>query len=134
MPVDAAEIKANVSLRVPFPHVSRELLSVIDGVRHKGAAQMLTEVKSPGNKIRRTFLCEILCGVIVAATLTFLVAIPANNTHWQIEIVKRGGGAWFFDKNGRIGWMWTVEPTSGAPQKKQIIVPAPRTNVAPQRL
>ena len=70
----------------------------------------------------------------MAAALTFVVAIPANNTRWQIEIVKRGGGAWFFDKNGRIGWMWTVEPTSTAPQKKQIIVPAPRTNAALQRL
>jgi len=95
---------------------------------------MLTEAKSPKGKMRRIFLCGILCGVTVAAGLTFIVAIPANNTRWQIEIVKRGGGAWFFDKNGRIGWMWTVEPTSTAPQKKQIIVPAPRTNAALQRL
>lgn len=84
--------------------------------------------------MRRTFLCGILCGVVMAAALTFAVAIPANNAHWQMEIVKRGGGAWFFDKNGRLGWMWTVEPTSAPPQKKQIIVPARRTNLAPQRL
>jgi len=95
---------------------------------------METQVKSPGNKTRRTFLCGILCGVIMAAALTFAVAIPANNTRWQIEIVKRGGGAWIFDKNGHIGWMWTVEPTLAAPQKKQIIVPAPRINAVPQRL
>jgi hypothetical protein len=70
----------------------------------------------------------------MAAALTFTVAIPANNTRWQIEVVKRGGGAWFFDRNGHMGWMWTVEPVAGAPQTKKIIVPAPRTNVAPQRL
>jgi len=70
----------------------------------------------------------------MAACLTFVVAIPANNTRWQIEIVKRGGGAWFFDKNGHIGWMWTVEPTSGSPPRKQIIVPAPRVNPTVQRL
>ena len=94
---------------------------------------MTTEIKGPGNKMRRTFLFGTLCGVIMAAALTFVVAIPATNTRWQVEIVKRGGGAWFFDKNGHIGWMWTVEPTSSAPQKKQIVVPAPRTN-ATQRL
>jgi len=29
--------------------------------------------------------------------------------HWRVEIVKRGGGAWYFDKNGKLGWMWTAQ-------------------------
>lgn len=84
--------------------------------------------------MRRIFLFGILCGVIAAAALTFAVAIPANNTHWQVEIVKRGGGAWFFDKNGHLGWMWTVEPVSETTQTKRIIVPSQRTNVGSERL
>jgi hypothetical protein len=52
-------------------------------------------------------LVGILCGVIMAAAVTFVFAIPANNDHWRVEITKRGGGAWYFDKNGHFGWMWT---------------------------
>jgi hypothetical protein len=70
----------------------------------------------------------------MAAALTFAVAIPANNTHWQVEIVKRGGGAWYFDKNGHLGWMWTVGPTSDARRAKRIIVPSSRVNDASERL
>ena len=70
----------------------------------------------------------------MAAVVTFAVAIPANNTHWQIEIVKRGGGAWYFDKNGHVGWMWTVEPTSTAPRIKRIIVSPPKAKVSVERL
>jgi hypothetical protein len=46
----------------------------------------------------------------MAAAVTFILAIPANNDHGRAEIAKRGGGAWYFDKNGHFGWMWTVEP------------------------
>lgn len=84
--------------------------------------------------MRRIFLFGILCGVIAAAALTFAVAIPANNTRWEVEVVKRGGGAWFFDKNGHMGWMWTVEPVSNIPGTKKIIVPTRRTNVPSERL
>jgi hypothetical protein len=84
--------------------------------------------------MKRIFLFGILCGVIVAAALTFAVAIPANNIHWQAEVVKRGGGSWYFDKNGHLGWMWTVEPTSDTPRKKQVIAPARRANAAVERL
>lgn len=84
--------------------------------------------------MRRTFLFGTLCGVIAAAALTFAVAIPANNTHWQVEIVKRGGGTWFFDKNGHMGWMWTVEPISTASQTKKIIVTPPKAKVSIERL
>jgi len=43
-------------------------------------------------KMGRMFLYGTLCGVMMAAAVTFLVAIPANNDHWRVEIVKRGGG------------------------------------------
>ena len=63
--------------------------------------------------MRRMFLYGILCGVMMAAAVTFLVAIPANNDHWRVEIVKRGGGTWYVDKNGHLGWMWTAQPVPG---------------------
>jgi len=52
-----------------------------------------------------------------------------------VEVVKRGGGTWYFDKNGHLGWMWTVEPVSNIrPVKKAIVVPAPKKVVAPEQL
>ena len=85
--------------------------------------------------MRRIFLVGILCGVMIAAAVTFAIAIPANNIHWQAEIVKRGGGDWYFDKNGHIGWMWTVEPTSDIrPAKRAIIVPSAQKKVPQDRL
>jgi hypothetical protein len=54
-------------------------------------------------KTRRIFLVGILCGVIMAAAVTFVFAIPANNDHWRVEITKRGGGAWYIDKSGHLG-------------------------------
>jgi hypothetical protein len=77
------------------------------------------------HKMIRAFLGGTLCGVMMAAAVTFAVAIPANNIHWRAEIVKRGGGTWYFDKNGHWGWMWTAEPLSGrGPSKPAIMVPA----------
>jgi hypothetical protein len=62
---------------------------------------------------------------MMAAAVTFTLAIPANNTHWRVEIVKRGGATWYFEKNGKLGWMWTVEPISDRSQSRPIImVPA----------
>jgi hypothetical protein len=82
----------------------------------------------------RVFLVGILCGVIMAAAVTFVFAIPANNDHWRVEITKRGGGAWNFDKNGHLGWNWTVEPTSDIRPAKRVIVPSPQANVPRERL
>jgi hypothetical protein len=84
------------------------------------------------NKMIRIFLIGTLCGVMMAAAVTFTLAIPANNTHWQVEIVKRGGGDWYFDKNGHLGWMWTVEPIANTrPTKRIIVVPSAQKNVSP---
>jgi hypothetical protein len=86
------------------------------------------------NKMRSIFLVGILCGVIMAAAVTFVFAIPANNDHWRVEITKRGGGAWYFDKNGHWGWMWTVEPTPDTRPAKHVIVPSSQANPPRERL
>lgn len=87
-----------------------------------------------GNKMIRIFLVGTLCGVIMAAAVTFTVAIPANNDHWRVEITKRGGGTWYIDKSGRLGWMWTVEPTSNIRRTKRVIVPSSQSNVPSEEL
>jgi hypothetical protein len=73
-------------------------------------------------KMRRMFLSGTLCGAIMAAVVTFTVAIPANNIHWRAEITKRGGGDWYLDKNGHMGWNWTVEPISYRSQRAPLII------------
>ena len=40
-----------------------------------------------------------------------------------MEIWKRGGGAWTFDKNGHLSWTWTVKPIPDTPRKKRVIIP-----------
>ena len=95
---------------------------------------MASEEKGSGNKPRRIFLIGMLCGVIMAAAVTFVFAIPANSDHWRMEIWKRGGAAWTFDKNGHLGWMWTVERVPDAPRKKQVIVPPREGNISLERL
>jgi hypothetical protein len=87
-----------------------------------------------GHKIIRTFLIGNLCGAIMAAAVTFVLAIPANSDYWRMEIWKRGGGAWTFDKNGRLSWMWTVGPNSKTPPAKRVIVPSCQVNVDTERL
>jgi hypothetical protein len=77
-------------------------------------------------KMGRMFLYGTLCGVMMAAALTFLVAIPANNDHWRVEIVKRGGGTWCFDKNGKLSWMWTAQPLSKSAHPAKVVVPQSR--------
>ena len=85
-------------------------------------------------KMIRIFLVGVLCGVIMAAAMTFLFAIPATNDRWRIEITKRGGGTWYFDKNGHLGWAWTVKPVSDKPQQKRVIIPASQANPPSERM
>ena len=49
------------------------------------------------------FLIGMLFGVMITAAVTYVFAIPANSNYWRMEICKRGGAAWTFDKNGRYG-------------------------------
>jgi hypothetical protein len=74
-------------------------------------------------KMIRFFLFGTLFGVIMAAAVTFALAIPGNSDHWREEIVDRGGGAWYFDKHGHLGWMWTVPKVSAPAHRTTIIVP-----------
>ena len=76
----------------------------------------------------------MLCGVMITAAVTFVLAIPANNDHWRMEISKRGGAVWIFDKNGYLRWTWTVEPVPVIPTKKQVIVPSSQTQFRGERL
>jgi hypothetical protein len=76
------------------------------------------------NKMKANwFLFGILAGVIMAAVVTYTLAIPATNDLWRVEIVKRGGGTWYFDKKGHLGWKWTVEPVVGGVRSRTIVVP-----------
>jgi len=72
----------------------------------------------------------------MAAAVTFSVAIPANNDHWRVEIAKRGGGTWYFDKNGHLGWKWTAELLSEPAHPAAIVVPQsrPKPDSSPERL
>ena len=85
-------------------------------------------------KMMRLFLIGMLFGVIITAAVTYVFAIPANNYYWRMEIWKRGGAAWTFDKNGHFSWMWTVEPISHTPSKKRAIVPSSDVKVRTERL
>ncbi len=87
-----------------------------------------------GYKLIRTFLIGNLCGVIMAAAVTFVFAIPANSDYWRMEIWKRGGAAWTSDKNGHLGWKWTVEPVPDIPHKKRVIVPPSNVKVRLEQL
>ena len=44
----------------------------------------------------RIFLIGMLSGVMLAAALTYVFAIPANSYYWQMEIWNRGGAS--FDR------------------------------------
>ena len=77
----------------------------------------------------------MLCGVMTAATFTFVFAIPANSDYWRMEIYKRGGAEWTVDKNGHIGWQWLVNPVSDTQQKKPaVIIPPAQTKVRTEQL
>jgi hypothetical protein len=85
-------------------------------------------------KMIRTFLIGMLCGVMITAAVTFVFAIPANSDHWRMEIWKRGGAAWTFDKNGHLSWTWTVEPIPEMPRQKRVIVPSSQANIRREQL
>jgi hypothetical protein len=87
-----------------------------------------------GYKMIRTFLIGILCGVIMAAAVTFVFTIPANSDYWRMEIWRRGGGVWTFDKNGHLRWAWTVKPIPDTASKKQVVIPSSQTNVWSEHL
>ena len=84
--------------------------------------------------MRRIFLVGVLCGVMITAAVTLVFAIPANTFHWRMEIWKRGGGAWAFDKNGNISWMWTVKPIPETRPAKRIVEPSPDVRIQSERL
>ena len=73
--------------------------------------------------MKLSFLSGILCGVVMAAVVTFTLTIPGTNDHWRMEIVNRGGATWYFDKNGHIGWRWTVPAISERNHSVHLIVP-----------
>ena len=82
----------------------------------------------------RLFLIGTLFGVMITAAVTYVFAIPANNYHWQMEIWKRGGAVWTFDKDGHHGWKWMVEPVPDTPSKKRIIAPPSAVKVKSELL
>jgi len=70
----------------------------------------------------------------MTAAAAYVFAIPANTYHWQMEIWKRGGAAWTFDKNGHLSWTWTVKPIPDGPNKKRVTIPSSQPNVRVERL
>jgi hypothetical protein len=84
--------------------------------------------------MKHLFLIGMLCGVMITATVTVVFAIPANSDYWRMEIWKRGGAAWTYDKNGHVGWKWMVEPIPDTPRAKRAVVPSSETNVRIERL
>jgi len=84
--------------------------------------------------MRRTFLIGVLSGVIITAAITFVFAIPANSDYWRMEIWRRGGAAWTFDKNGRLSWTWTVKPIPDAPIKNRVVLPSSQPSVRVEKL
>jgi hypothetical protein len=84
--------------------------------------------------MRRIFLSGTLFGVMITVAFTYAFAIPANSYYWKMEIWKRGGAAWTFEKNGHGGWKWLVEPKAAMPRQKPVAVPAYRVNVRTEQL
>ena len=76
----------------------------------------------------------MLFGVMITAAVTYVFALPANDYHWKMEIWKRGGAAWTFDKNGHYGWKWMLEPIPDTPRQKRVSVPSSETSVQREQL
>ena len=70
----------------------------------------------------------------MAAAVTFVFAIPANSDHWRMEIWKRGGGAWTFDKKGHISWAWTIKPIPETRPAKRIVEPSSDVRIQSEQL
>jgi len=86
-------------------------------------------------KTMRTYLIGMLSGVMLATAFTYMFAIPANSTYWQMEIWKRGGAAWTMDmKTGHTGWKWMIEPIPDTPPQKPVTVPASQTKSRTEKL
>jgi hypothetical protein len=71
---------------------------------------------------------------MITAAVTVVLAIPANNYQWRMEIWKRGGAAWTFDKNGHFGWKWMVEPVSNRRPPKRISAPPVEAPIRTEQL
>jgi len=84
--------------------------------------------------MKHLFLIGMLCGVMITAAVAYVFAIPANSDYWRMEIWKRGGAAWTYDKNGHVGWKWMVEPIPDTLRAKRAVVPSSETNVRIERL
>jgi hypothetical protein len=76
----------------------------------------------------------MLFGVMITAAVTYVFALPANNYHWQMEIWKRGGAAWTFDKDGHHGWKWMIEETPDTPIQKRVTMPPSEVKVKSEHL
>jgi hypothetical protein len=77
----------------------------------------------------------MLSGVMLAAAITYVFALPANSDYWRMEIYKRGGGEWTLDRNGHIGWKWMVDPIPDAPDPpKRAVVPPSVIKVQSEQL
>ena len=78
--------------------------------------------------MKLSFLIGILCGVIMAAVVTFAVTIPGIDELWRVEITKRGGGDWSMDEAGHLHWRWTAQRISERGHAPTVIVPRPRSS------
>src|SRR6266404_735311 len=85
-------------------------------------------------KMIRIFLIGALCGVMITAAVTYVFAIPANSNYWRMEIWKRGGAAWTYDKDGHFGWKWMVQPIPDTPSQKRVRVPSHKVNAHTEEL
>jgi hypothetical protein len=84
--------------------------------------------KKEMKKIINIFLSGVLCGVIMAAAITYTFAIPGNNNQWRAEVTRRGGGAWSIDKYGNFNWGWTVQPIAERHHAAIIVPPKKKTS------
>jgi hypothetical protein len=106
------------------------------GIKGRDGSEIRCSVTGMKGRLRaiRIFLIGVMCGAMIAAAVTFGLTIPATSDYWRMEIWKRGGGAWTFDKNGHLGWKWTVEPIPDNPRKKPVVLPSSQTNVHAEQL
>jgi hypothetical protein len=100
----------------------------------RGMQERQQELGRAKNKMRRIFLIGVLCGVIVAAAVRFVFAIPGNSDYWRMEIWKRGGAAWCFDKNGHFSWTWTIKPIPETRPAKRIVEPSSDVRIQSEQL